>query len=41
MSISSVGATKNDENLLAIPDAALASKFTEEFERLWLIATKL
>ena len=30
--------TRNDENLISVPDAALASMFHEEFERLWLMS---
>jgi len=38
MNISAAGAKRNDENLVAIPDPALALKFSEEFERLWAIS---
>ena len=40
MNLSITSGTRNNENLLSIPDAALASKFTEEFERLWAMAKK-
>jgi phosphatidylserine/phosphatidylglycerophosphate/cardiolipin synthase-like enzyme len=32
--------TLNDENLVVIPDAALAAKYQEEFQRLWAVARK-
>jgi phosphatidylserine/phosphatidylglycerophosphate/cardiolipin synthase-like enzyme len=38
MNISFAGSTKNDENMIVIPDPALAAKFIEEFERLWKTA---
>lgn len=41
MNMSRVGATRNDENLILVPDSVLASKFVEEFERLWKVAGKL
>jgi phosphatidylserine/phosphatidylglycerophosphate/cardiolipin synthase-like enzyme len=40
MNITKTGNRKNDETLISIPDAALASKFNEEFERLWAVAQK-
>jgi phosphatidylserine/phosphatidylglycerophosphate/cardiolipin synthase-like enzyme len=38
MNYSTAGSTWNDENLVTVPDQALAAKFMEEFERLWAIA---